>query len=96
MAAEDHLNYIGDVARLTVFHDLEKALIPLGYRVEFSRITVRIYKGSTLAGRIWLYPQDMHLRVMIGGKLLPYRLVFDDPKFFDKIVNIVISALSDI
>ena len=86
------LDSIGDVARLVVYSDLKKVLTSKGYMVEISSITVRVYKDNKIKARIWMYPDNLHAKIWVGT-MMPHKLLWDDPEFFNKVVALVSGAL---
>lgn len=84
---------ISDIARLAVYEDLCAALKPLGYDIELSSISIRIYKSKAISAILWLYPNDIKLSLRIGGPPVKFEFTFDDPKFFDKVKDAVLGYL---
>lgn len=99
-SAFDNLNTIADVARLGIYEALLKELGPLGYQIEFSNINVRVYIAGTIICKIFIYPNKHYAEIAEYRASLTLSSVesalndevkykFDDPRFFEKIVDAV-------
>lgn len=84
---------VADIVRQEISSNLAKILIPLGYRIESSSISIRIYKDNCKVASLWLYRKDLYLKMRVRGKPIKEKLGYDDPNFFDKVNDKLVKEL---
>lgn len=84
---------ISDIARNEIYRDMKGDLLAMGYSMELSGISIRIYdKVSRTVARIWLYSYQTEVIIKIPGKKI-FRMSYASPDFFEKIKEYVIGSL---